>query len=57
MNTNTNDNCKEIINQLIKKYESKIEEKKRLNDKLHNDIVEGLILAMEDVVLDLKSLF
>ena len=57
MNINTNDNCKEIIDQLIKKYETKIEEKKRLNEKLHNDIVEGLILAMEDVVLDLKSLF
>jgi hypothetical protein len=44
------------IKSLIKKYTAKIEDKKRLNQKLNNDQVEGIILALEDVVEDLRKL-
>jgi len=44
------------IKYLIKKYTAKIEDKKRLNQKLNNDQVEGIILALEDVVEDLRKL-
>jgi len=44
------------IKYLIKKYTAKIEDKKRLNQKLNNDYIEGIILALEDVVEDLKKL-
>jgi hypothetical protein len=44
------------IKSLIKKYTAKIEDKKRLNQKLNNDHIEGIILALEDVVEDLRKL-
>jgi len=44
------------IKSLIKKYTAKIEDKKRLNQKLNNDQVEGIILTLEDVVEDLRKL-
>lgn len=44
------------IKHLIKRYTAKIEDKKRLNQKLNNDQVEGIILALEDVVEDLRKL-
>ena len=44
------------INSLIKRYELKINDKKRLNEKLRNDIIEGIIISLEDVVLDLKAI-
>jgi hypothetical protein len=44
------------IKYLIKKYTAKIEDKKRLNQKLNNDQVEGIILTLEDVVEDLRKL-
>jgi hypothetical protein len=44
------------IEYLIKKYTAKIEDKKQLNQKLNNDHVEGIILALEDVVEDLRKL-
>jgi hypothetical protein len=43
------------IKSLIKKYTAKIEDKKRLNQKLNNDQVEGIILALEDVVEETYS--
>ena len=34
----------------------KLNEKKRLNQKINNDIVEGIILAYEDIIEDLLKL-
>ena len=44
------------VKELIKKYEERIESKKEQQEKNHNDIVEGVIIALEDVVEDLKKL-
>ena len=44
------------IHNLIRKYNELLIQKKRLNEKLRNDILEGLILAYEDIIIDLKNL-
>lgn len=53
MNDNT---LQDKLKILIKKYKNKIDEKKRINKKLNNDYLEGIILAYEDVVIDLMKL-
>ena len=44
------------IELLISKYVVKIALKKKLNKELNNDVVEGIILSLEDVVKDLRKL-
>jgi hypothetical protein len=44
------------INKLIEKYENRIENKKIQQIYNQNDIVEGIILTLEQVVEDLKNL-
>lgn len=53
MNDNT---LQSKIENLIRKYKEKLNEKKRLNQKINNDIVEGIILAYEDIIEDLLKL-
>jgi site-specific DNA-adenine methylase len=44
------------IQALIIQYENKLTDKKRLQEHVKNDIVEGLIYAYEDIIKDLKKL-
>jgi hypothetical protein len=45
------------INTLIKKYEDKLEARKKLQQQTgHNDVVEGVIITLELVIEDLKKL-
>jgi hypothetical protein len=53
MNDNT---LQSKIENLIRKYKEKLNEKKRLNQKINNDIVEGIILAYEDIIEDLLKI-
>jgi len=53
MNDNT---LQSKLENLIRKYKEKLNEKKRLNQKINNDIVEGIILAYEDIIEDLLKI-
>jgi hypothetical protein len=44
------------IQSLIRKYERRIEDKKERIKKVPNDCLNGIILALEDVIEDLKQL-
>jgi hypothetical protein len=44
------------INTLIKKYEDKLEARKKLQQTGHNDVVEGVIITLELVIEDLKKI-
>jgi len=47
---------KRHINKLIEKYENRIENKKKQQIYNQNDVVEGIILTLEQVVEDLKNI-
>jgi len=44
------------LENLIRKYKEKLTDKKKLNQKLNNDIIEGIILAYEDIIEDLLKI-
>ena len=44
------------IKELIKKYEKRIKAKKEQQIYNHNDMVDGIILALEEVIEDLENL-
>lgn len=53
MNDNT---LQSKLENLIRKYKEKLTDKKKLNQKLNNDMVEGIILAYEDIIEDLLKI-
>lgn len=44
------------IKNLVQKYEDRIKAKKKQQEYNPNDLVDGIILALEDVIKDLKNL-
>jgi hypothetical protein len=44
------------INTLIERYEKRMVEKKKQQEYNPNDVVEGIIVALEEVVEDLKQI-
>jgi predicted component of type VI protein secretion system len=47
---------KQHIKELINKYEKRIKTKKKQQIYNHNDLVDGIILALEEVIEDLENL-